>query len=178
MKRFTYTQTFNVVTFADPYKVCRKCGGWITGVLDKEGPLTVVPCQHTDGYDDVCPSWGPIGGCRCAAHLGEVRHGEPKATARRDEEMTHFSPELLAGLRDGARSEIEFQLLDTIEELQNRVAQLTSDLAQTTAMLHDETERMLLYRGIVRAIMQALNDATKPAVPDDLPQLEHRPLAP
>lgn len=75
----TYTRTYNVTTFADPYKKCRQCGGWITGALDKpHGPLIVVPCEHQAGYDDVCPSWGPVDGCECARFpWGVEYHGIP-----------------------------------------------------------------------------------------------------
>lgn len=63
---YTYTQTFSVVSFADPYKQCTACGGWVDGVLDKPGPAVVVPCEHEGGYRDVCPSWSPVDGCGCA----------------------------------------------------------------------------------------------------------------
>ena len=78
----TYTRTSLAITHADPYKVCVQCGIWITGVLDKpRGPLTVVPCEHQRGYSDVCPSWGPVDGCRCAKILGQRDHGVPPAPA-------------------------------------------------------------------------------------------------
>lgn len=63
--------------FADPYKTCRDCGGWVTGVLDRPGPFVVLPCRHQSGYVNVCPSWSPVDGCRCLETLGSVRHGEP-----------------------------------------------------------------------------------------------------
>lgn len=52
--------------FADPYKKCRKCGGWIDGAFDGAGPLTLLPCGHQSDYLDICPSWSPVDGCNCA----------------------------------------------------------------------------------------------------------------
>ena len=72
MLTHTFTRTYNSSTFSDPYKQCLRCGGWIDGALIGDdgqpipGPLTVVPCEHQDGYRDVCPSWGPVDGCTCA----------------------------------------------------------------------------------------------------------------
>lgn len=73
----THTKTYPVITFADPYKQCCQCEEWITGVLDKPGPLILVPCEHESDYRDVCPSWGPVDGCRCVEHLGYKPHSEP-----------------------------------------------------------------------------------------------------
>lgn len=75
----TYTRTHNTIDFADPYKQCVRCGGWITGILDAPGPIILVPCEHQSDYRDVCPSWGPVDGCRCAEHLGSVDHPVPPA---------------------------------------------------------------------------------------------------
>ncbi len=61
----TYTRTHNTITFADPYKQCLKCGGWVDGVLDAPGPPIVTPCEHEGTYKDVCPSWSPVDGCSC-----------------------------------------------------------------------------------------------------------------
>jgi hypothetical protein len=63
----TYTQTYNTINFADPYKQCLKCGNWVDGTLVKDGPMIVVPCEHQSDYRDVCPSWGPVDGCTCAS---------------------------------------------------------------------------------------------------------------
>lgn len=73
----TFTRTYNEIKFADPYKVCKACGGWITGVLDMPGRPLVMPCEHDLGYKDVCPSWCPVDGCQCAEHLGYIPHDEP-----------------------------------------------------------------------------------------------------
>lgn len=66
----TFTRTYNTVRFADPHKQCLRCGGWIDGVLDKPGPLVLVPCEHESDYRDVCPSWGPVDGCTCVEMPG------------------------------------------------------------------------------------------------------------
>lgn len=68
----TYTRTHNTIDFADPYKRCVRCSAWIDGVLDTLGPTVVVPCEHTSGYRDVCPSWSPVDGCGCADY--NARH--------------------------------------------------------------------------------------------------------
>lgn len=61
------------IDFADPYKTCDECAGWITGI----GGEALVPCGHHATYTDQCPSWGPVDGCSCQEHLGYVSHGEP-----------------------------------------------------------------------------------------------------
>jgi hypothetical protein len=63
----TYVQTYTIRRFADPYKRCRTCGEWIEGVQEWSGSLsdTNHPCGHPLGYDDLCPSWGPVDGCTC-----------------------------------------------------------------------------------------------------------------
>ncbi len=76
----TTTSTYTVVTFADPYKVCTTCGGWVTGAREwppgtEHGPEN-EPCGHP-GYESVCPSWSPVRGCQCAEFLGRVVHAEP-----------------------------------------------------------------------------------------------------
>lgn len=64
----THTSTYNVVNYADPYKQCVRCCGWIDGALDKPGPLVLVPCHHESDYRDVCPSWSPVDGCTCTKY--------------------------------------------------------------------------------------------------------------
>jgi hypothetical protein len=66
----THTSTYNAIYFADPYKQCIKCERWIIGVLDKPGPLVVIPCEHESDYRDVCPSWSPVDGCECIRIFG------------------------------------------------------------------------------------------------------------
>lgn len=68
-----YTRTHSVIRFADPYKRCERCGDWIDGVLDKSGPLVVVPCEHESPYRDVCSSWGPVDGCTCEPGTHPIR---------------------------------------------------------------------------------------------------------
>jgi hypothetical protein len=75
----TRTSTYNVVTFADPYKTCDECGEWIDGYLDSR-EMPNWPCGHKASYTDQCPSWGPVDGCSCVEILGEKPHGEPHAS--------------------------------------------------------------------------------------------------
>ena len=77
----TYVSTYTGNEFADPYKVCNTCEGWVTGALDNPGPSILMPCEHRDGYRDVCPSWSPVDGCSCMEMLGRVPHGEPAPSA-------------------------------------------------------------------------------------------------
>lgn len=60
-----------VTLFADPYKKCVTCGLWADGVFDVPGPIVVAPCGCRSNYLDVCPSWGPVDGCRCAEYNAE-----------------------------------------------------------------------------------------------------------
>lgn len=69
----TYTRTSNAISYADPYKQCLRCGGWVDGVLDAPGPIIVIPCEHESDYRDLCPSWGPVDGCRCPAGTHPMR---------------------------------------------------------------------------------------------------------
>lgn len=62
----THTRTYNETRFADPYKQCLKCHGWVDGFLDNPGVPILVPCEHRSDYRSVCPSWGPVDGCWCA----------------------------------------------------------------------------------------------------------------
>ncbi len=64
--------TIDVVRFADPYKQCGQCGGWIDGaVLVALGRQILLPCEHRGPYVDVCPSWSPVDGCGCAAYTAQ-----------------------------------------------------------------------------------------------------------
>lgn len=69
----THTTAYNMITFADPYKQCLRCGGWVDGVLKAPGPVIVTPCEHQSEYRDVCPSWGPVDGCTCVAGSHPMR---------------------------------------------------------------------------------------------------------
>lgn len=78
----THTKTFESIRFADPYKVCFDCGGWVEGVLVRPGEANAtIPCHHEHGYVDACPSWSPVSGCRCLEKLGAVSHDEPPRLA-------------------------------------------------------------------------------------------------
>jgi hypothetical protein len=71
--RTTHTKTYNTIDFADLYKRCTKCGRQVTGVLCITGkPWPNIPCEHV-GYEDTCPSWSPVDGCRCETPC-EVPH--------------------------------------------------------------------------------------------------------
>lgn len=73
----THTRTRNATLFADPYKKCERCGGWIDGALDVPGPLVLVPCEHRASYRDVCPGWGPVDGCTCPPGEHDMRPPTP-----------------------------------------------------------------------------------------------------
>lgn len=72
----THTRTHVHITFADPYKTCNQCGAWVEVFHDAtrcgcgEGADHdfLVPCEHHATYTDVCASWGPVDGCRCARY--------------------------------------------------------------------------------------------------------------
>lgn len=73
----THTKTYTATIYADPYKRCLQCHAWIDGALDAPGPLTLVPCEHQSDYRDVCPSWGPVDGCRCLTGEHDMRPPTP-----------------------------------------------------------------------------------------------------
>lgn len=79
--RVTHTKTYTVITHANPYQVCCTCGNWITGAFDKPGPSMLAPCGHESDYRDVCSSWSPVDGCRCADFPWGVDHGRPLVPA-------------------------------------------------------------------------------------------------
>jgi hypothetical protein len=73
------TRTHVYVTFADPFLDCLKCGqpvdAWHNAqACGCDSADWNVPCEHRAGIDGVCPSWGPVDGCRCAEVLGSVDH--------------------------------------------------------------------------------------------------------
>lgn len=78
----THTRTHVGVTFANPYLTCDSCRRWVGWFHDQErcgcdAGNWNIPCEHPVGVTSSCPSWGPVDGCRCQAHLGAVPHGEP-----------------------------------------------------------------------------------------------------
>lgn len=77
-----HTHTHTSITFANPYLICSTCRGWVTGWHNPEecacdGQAYNLPCSHAAGVQSVCPSWSPVDGCRCIAHLGSKDHPEP-----------------------------------------------------------------------------------------------------
>jgi hypothetical protein len=60
--------------FADPFKVCNVCHGWVDGVVEVGGPHEMIPCGHRQSYESVCPSWSPVDGCTCQVALGYTPH--------------------------------------------------------------------------------------------------------
>lgn len=74
----TYTRTFNVVRFANPYLKCGLCDAWVEGwAPDSDAPGLLFPCEHYAGLVDVCPSWGPVDGCTC----DPATHSRPERDA-------------------------------------------------------------------------------------------------
>lgn len=59
---------------ANPYLRCVNCGARIEYWIDGERPARNYPCDHAADYKDDCPSWGPVDGCQCQAHLGYRPH--------------------------------------------------------------------------------------------------------
>lgn len=84
----TRTRTHAVTVPANPYLRCSACGGRVEfwRAYDDGGHAHNQPCGHRADYDNVCPSWGPVDGCQCQAHLGHVPHPPAPAatTSRRD----------------------------------------------------------------------------------------------
>jgi len=82
----THTRTHLVITPANPFLACATCGKRVEAFHDDqcgchlEGPVN-MPCFCRGGYDDLCPSWGPVEGCECLAHLGHVPHPAELARA-------------------------------------------------------------------------------------------------
>lgn len=70
-----WQRTAPAIWFADPYKMCEICGGWIDGALEASSVQTpvLIPCGHSR-YRDVCPSWSPVNGCGCAAYSARHPH--------------------------------------------------------------------------------------------------------
>lgn len=62
------------IRFADPYKKCDHCKGWVDGARG----LNLIPCGHQGTYTDVCPSWSPVDGCNCAWYSARNPSTPPK----------------------------------------------------------------------------------------------------
>jgi len=75
----TFTRTHIVITPANPFLSCAACHKRVEAFhdgrcgCDLTGPVN-MPCFDHGDYDDLCPSWGPVDGCQCLAHLGHVPH--------------------------------------------------------------------------------------------------------
>jgi hypothetical protein len=82
----THTRTHLAITPANPFLACAECGKRAEGFHDDrcgcdiERPVN-FPCEHYAAYDDLCPSWSPVDGCTCLAHLGYVPHPAVLPTA-------------------------------------------------------------------------------------------------
>lgn len=67
----TYTRTHVYVTFANPHLACGECRAPVPRWHDpercgcKETGFQNIPCGHQADTIDLCPSWGPVDGCRC-----------------------------------------------------------------------------------------------------------------
>ena len=75
----TYTRTHVVITPANPFLACASCGKRVESFHDDRcgcglTGLMNFPCGDRASYDDLCPSWSPVDGCQCLAHLGHVPH--------------------------------------------------------------------------------------------------------
>lgn len=76
----THTRTHLVITPANPFLACGTCGKRVEAFHDHRcgcdlgGAPVNMPCFHQGEYRDMCPSWGPVDGCQCLAHLGYVPH--------------------------------------------------------------------------------------------------------
>ncbi len=70
------THTFAIEHFANPFLVCNLCKQSVVGYIVSSEfveNLTNYPCGHI-GVTSTCPSWSPVGGCRCLEHLGSIQH--------------------------------------------------------------------------------------------------------
>lgn len=68
----TYTRTHTRIEFANPYLVCTQCERPVSAWHNPEAcgcsaATRNLPCQHTAGVRDTCPSWSPVDGCLCPA---------------------------------------------------------------------------------------------------------------
>lgn len=84
----TFTRTHLTITPANPFLACQQCGKRAEAFHDDAcgcelsgGLQPPMPCFHRADYDDLCPSWGPVDGCRCQAAFGHVPHPAVLATA-------------------------------------------------------------------------------------------------
>lgn len=85
----TFTRTHVYVAFANPFLVCDLCLKPVRAWHDPDkcgcdARAWNEPCGcHDFGVRDTCPSWSPVDGCQCQAHLGTVQHAPaPNGDAR------------------------------------------------------------------------------------------------
>ena len=84
----THTRTFAVVVYANPYNACDVCHRRAAGYYrDRPGPPLNWPCDDRGGFASVCPSWGPVDGCRCIESYGRRDHGVPPMPAGYDDPL-------------------------------------------------------------------------------------------
>lgn len=76
----TTTHTHVITKLANPYLRCNVCAGPASEIVAVEGQVPGcnhqgenVLCGHPSSTS-ICPSWGPVDGCRCQEHLGHVPH--------------------------------------------------------------------------------------------------------
>jgi hypothetical protein len=76
-----HTRVHLTITPANPFLACQQCGKRAEEFHDDAcgcelsgGPVLLMPCFHRADYDALCPSWGPVDGCRCLAAFGAVPH--------------------------------------------------------------------------------------------------------
>lgn len=80
----TSTRTHVYTEFANLFLVCDQCQRSVShwhdqracGCLGSGKAATNEPCGHTAGVTSTCPSWSPVDGCRCRAHLGHMPHAD------------------------------------------------------------------------------------------------------
>ncbi|MEU1552088.1 hypothetical protein ABZ517_05125 [Streptomyces scabiei] len=68
----THTRTHTHIKFANPYLVCTQCHQPVSAWHNPDAcgcstTTRYLPCQHTAGARDTCPSWSPVDGCLCPA---------------------------------------------------------------------------------------------------------------
>jgi hypothetical protein len=75
----THTRTHIVIMPANPFLACSTCGKRAESFHDdrcgcgETRPMN-LPCGDYGAYDYLCPSWGPVDGCRCAEAFGHTPH--------------------------------------------------------------------------------------------------------
>ncbi len=74
------THAHVVIETANPYLTCDVCHKQVRGFVSTEGQVSSclhhgenVPCGHLP-VTSICPSWGPVDGCRCKKQFGVVSH--------------------------------------------------------------------------------------------------------